>query len=71
MMDLFGGALPKQEHPSARITWCGYPAPEGEHPAQNCLSWMVGSVDEPADCLECVHCTATRIERAAKGGGDE
>lgn len=49
------GALPAQPHPSARIKWCGYPAPEGRHPAQDCLSWMGGSVDEPADCRGCVH----------------
>ena len=48
-------ALAAERHPSARITWCGYPAPEGRHPAQDCLSWMGGSVDEPADCRNCVH----------------
>jgi hypothetical protein len=46
---------PEQMHPSARITWCGYPAPRGRHPAQDCLLWMGGSVDEPADCRGCVH----------------
>lgn len=49
------GALPPQPHPSARIKWCGSPAPEGRHPAQDCLRWMGGSVDEPADCRGCVH----------------
>lgn len=53
-------ALPVQPHPSARITWCGYPAPEGRHPAQDCLSWMGGSVDGPADCRECVHLVRRR-----------
>lgn len=57
--DLFP-ALPKQQHPSARITWCGYPAPEGRHPAQDCLSWMGGSVDELPDCRECVHMVRRR-----------
>ena len=52
--DLFG-VLPPQPHPSARITWCTYPAPKGRHPAQDCLSWMGGSVDAPADCHGCVH----------------
>ena len=52
---LFGATLPPQRHPAARIKWCGYPAPEGRHPAQDCLSWMGGSVDEPADCRGCVH----------------
>lgn len=54
MSDLFPAA-PKQRHPSARVTWCGYPAPEGRHPAQDCLRWMGGSVDEIADCRGCVH----------------
>jgi hypothetical protein len=53
-------ALPVQPHPLARITWCGYPAPDGRHPAQDCLSWMGGSVDEPADCRECVHLVRRR-----------
>lgn len=70
MTDLFGGALPDQDHPAARIVWCGYPAPEGEHPAQGCLSWMGGSVDAPADCRECVHFKMTAAAPRA-GGGDE
>jgi hypothetical protein len=52
MSDLFA-TLPEQRHPSARITWCSYPAPEGRHPAQDCLRWMGGSVDAPADCRKC------------------
>ena len=54
MTDLFP-KLPEQRHPAARIVWCGYPAPESRHPAQDCLRWMGGSVDEPADCRGCVH----------------
>jgi len=53
MSDLFNGTLPEQQHPAARITWCGYPAPDGEHPAAGCLRWMGGSVEEPADCRRC------------------
>lgn len=64
MSDLFGGELPEQPHPAARIVWCGYPAPEGEHPAEMCLSWMGESVDAPADCRECVHFQAAAIRRA-------
>jgi hypothetical protein len=63
--DLFGGALPRQDHPAARITWCGYPAPEGEQPAEKCLRWMGGSVDEPADCRGCVH---LNVKQEARDG---
>ena len=68
-MDLFGGALPEQQHPAARITWCGYPAPEGEPPAQGCLSWKAGSVEEPADCADCLHCTAPPAQQDTPEGG--
>lgn len=66
MSDLFDG-LPVQRHPAARITWCTYPAPEGENPAQGCLRWMGGSVDAPADCRGCVHAA---VERHAREGRD-
>jgi hypothetical protein len=70
MSDLFGGALPKQAHPAARITWCGYPSPEGEPPAQGCLSWKAGTVSEPVDCMGCMHCIgpAGATPRADGGG---
>jgi len=68
MSDLFGGALPCQAHPAARITWCGYPSPEGEHAAEKCLRWMGGSVDAPSDCRECVHLS---VKLVAKGARDE
>jgi hypothetical protein len=66
MSDLFGGALPKQAHPAARVTWCDYPAPEGEPPALGCLSWKAGVVKKRDDCRECVHCALLR--EAARDG---
>ncbi|NBW12651.1 MAG: hypothetical protein EBR82_31970 [Caulobacteraceae bacterium] len=52
----------EQRHPAARIKWCGYPAPDSRHAAQDCLRWMGGSVDEPADCRGCVHLAWPKTE---------